>query len=140
MGVLVQPFVDGAVANGVAITSNPFYERRPGFFVNAQSLGGSVTGAGGNEIPEQHIIYTYSEDIESELLSRSSRNGGEPLLRDPDIRRLTEVLAALDEHFVPLWQDRANAVDVEFLIAGPNRDVIVLQARPFLVHYHDAEE
>lgn len=139
MGVIVQPFVDGAMANGVAITANPFYAARPGFFVNAQALGGSVTGAGGDEIPEQHIIYTYSEDIESEVLSRSSRNGGQPLLRDAEIRELTAVLEALHEHFMPHWQaGDANAVDVEFLLAGPDRDVIVLQARPFRVLYQDA--
>ena len=71
MAVLVQPFVDGAHANGVAITANPFYEARPAFFVNAQALGGSVTGATGDELPEQHLIYTYSQVVETELLSRS---------------------------------------------------------------------
>ena len=32
-----------------------------------------------------------------------------------------------------------HAVDVEFLIAGPDRDVVVLQARPFRAVFHDAE-
>jgi hypothetical protein len=139
MGVLVQPFVDGAMANGVAITRNPFYENRPGYYVNAQALGGSVTGAAGDEIPEQHLIYTYSEDLEIELLSRSSRTGGQPLLRETELRELAAVLRRLHEHFEPQWRARANSVDVEFLIAGPDRDVVVLQARPFRAVFHDAE-
>src|SRR6185295_13215362 len=72
MAILVQPFVDGALANGVAITANPFTEQRPGYFINAQTLAGSVTGASGNEVPEQHLIYTYSGVFESELLTHSS--------------------------------------------------------------------
>jgi phosphoenolpyruvate synthase/pyruvate phosphate dikinase len=139
MGVLVQPFVDGALSNGVAITRNPFYAGRPGFFINTQALGGSVTGAGGDEIPEQHLIYTYGEAPEPELLTRSSRNGGAPLLREEELLELAEVLQQLHDHFSPYWANRANAVDVEFLIAGPNRDVIVLQARPFNVVYHEGQ-
>lgn len=149
MGVLVQPFVDGAAANGVAITANPFFAGRPGYFVNVQALGGSVTGAAGDEIPEQHLIYTYSEQIETELVSRSSRNGGAPLLRPEEILELAEVLRVLHEHFTPRWGDRIGripegsaaeiAAEVEFLIAGPDRDVIVLQARPFVVVYSEGQ-
>ncbi len=149
MAVLVQPFVDGAAANGVAITANPYYQNRPGFFVNAQVLGGSVTGAGGEEIPEQHLIYTY-QGIEAELVSRSSRNGGAPILGDAEIHGLAEVLQALHDHFTPRWGDRVGhvpegslaqiAADVEFLIAGADRHVVILQARPFVVVYGPGQQ
>lgn len=137
MAILVQPFVDGARANGVAITANPFFQGRPGYFVNAQALGGSVTGATGDEVPEQHIIYTYSEVIESELLSRSTRSPGELLLGDAQTLELAEVLTTLHNHFIPRWGNVgvANAVDVEFLIAGDDRHVVIVQARPYLVRY-----
>lgn len=135
MAVLAQPFVDGASANGVAITANPFYEARPGFFVNAQALGGSVTGAGGEEIPEQHLIYTYGEVLESELLSRSSRTGGRPLLSEAQVLELADVLRVLHDHFVPRWGGGTHmAADVEFLIGGDGH-VVILQARPFQVVY-----
>jgi len=123
------------VANGVAITANPFTETRPAWFVNAQSLGGSVTGAAGDEVPEQHLIYTYSGYFESELLSRSSRLGGAALLEDADLRALDSTLRQLHEHFMRRWRNRANAVDVEFLVAGADRHVVVLQARPYQVRY-----
>ncbi|HJL16779.1 MAG TPA: PEP/pyruvate-binding domain-containing protein [Sandaracinaceae bacterium LLY-WYZ-13_1] len=139
MGVIVQPFVDGAVANGVAITRNPFYEARPAYFVNAQALGGTVTGAGGDEIPEQHLIYTYGEELEAELLSRSTRTAGQPLLGEAELAELAEVLGVLHERMLPHWAHRANAVDVEFLIAGPDRHVVVLQARPFQVAYAEGQ-
>jgi len=148
MGVMVQPFVDGAAANGVAITRNPFYLNRPGYFVNAQTLGGSVTGAAGDEVPEQHLIYTYA-GLEAELVSRSSRNDGAPILREEEIAELAEVLEVLHHHFEPRWQDRIGripegseahvAAEVEFLIAGDDRDVVVLQARPFVVVYGEGQ-
>jgi len=135
-------------ANGVAITANPFYVNRPGYFVNAQTLGGSVTGAAGDEVPEQHLIYTYA-GIEAELVSRSSRNGGAPILREAEILELAQVLEVLDHHFEPRWADRIGripegseahvAAEVEFLIAGDDRDVVVLQARPFVVVYSEGQ-
>lgn len=135
MAILAQPFVDGAVANGVAITANPFAEERPGFLINAQALGGSVTGAGGNEIPEQHMVYTFTGDFDFEVLSRSSRTNGMPLLTETDLRALATVLEKLHDHFLPRWPGAANAVDAEFLIAGADRQVVILQARPYNVSY-----
>lgn len=134
MAILVQPFLDGAFANGVAITANPFTEQRPGFFINAQTTAGSVTGAGGNEVPEQHLVYKYAGAFESELLSHSSRVDG-ILLAETDLRALDLVLDKLHQHFMRQWGTRANAVDVEFLIAGADRHVVVLQARPYRVRY-----
>jgi hypothetical protein len=135
MAILVQPYVDGAIANGVAITANPFTEQRPGYFINAQTLAGSVTGAGGNEVPEQHLIYTYSGVFESELLAHSSRMAGATLLTDTDLRALGDALGKLHKHFMSAWSRRANAVDVEFLFAGGDRHVVILQARPYRVVY-----
>lgn len=149
MAILVQPFVDGAAANGVAITANPYYEGRPGYFVNVQALGGSVTGAGGDEIPEQHLIYTWM-GIEAQLVSRSSRNDGAPIMRDAELRELAEALRILHDHFTPRWGDRVGhvpmgstaqiAAEVEFLIAGPDRHVVILQARPFAVVYAPGQQ
>lgn len=139
MAVLAEPFVDGAMVNGVAITQNPFYEGRPGYFINAQGLGGSVTGATGDEVPEQHLVYTYMETPEYELLSRSSRDGGAVLLTELDLLHLTNVLRVLHEHFVPRWSGDANAVDVEFLVAGEDRHIVVLQARPYTVRWGEGQ-
>lgn len=135
MAVLAQPFVDGAVANGVALTANPFSEDRPGFMVNTQAPGGSVTGATGNEIPEQHLILNFTDEFEFEVLSRSSRHGGQPLLTEVDLQTLGAALQRLHDHFLPRWPGPANAVDVEFLFAGQERRLVILQARPYTVTY-----
>lgn len=145
MGVIVQPFVDGATANGVALTANPFYQNRPGFFVNAQALGGSVTGAAGEEIPEQHLIYTY-QGLEPELLSRSSRSP-QPLMREPELLALAAALQQIHDTFVPIWESRQGqlpeggtiAAEVEFLVAGPDHHVVILQARPYTVVYQEGQ-
>lgn len=136
MGILAQPFVDGAAANGVAITANPFYHDRPGYFVNAQVLGGSVTGAAGEEVPEQHLIFSYTGVTESELITRSSRTEG-LVLTERDILNLAAAFARLHNHFITegRWPGEPNAVDVEFLIAGEDRHVVILQARPYTVTY-----
>jgi hypothetical protein len=139
MAILVQPFVDGARANGVAITANPYTEARPGLFINAQSLGGSVTGAGGNEVPEQYLVYTFKGTYEPELLTRSSRLGGELLLAERELVELARVLERLHAHFMKRWSRAANAVDVEFLIAGAAGEVVILQARPYRVRYSEGQ-
>ncbi len=58
MAVLIQPFIDGAIATGVAITENPFKEGRRGVLINSQAVGTTVTGAIGNELPEQYLVST----------------------------------------------------------------------------------
>jgi rifampicin phosphotransferase len=139
MAILVQPFVDGAVANGVAITANPYSEARPGIFINAQTLAGSVTGAGGNEVPEQYLVYTFKKTFEPELLSRSSRLGGEALLGEREVLDLAAVLSRLHTHFMRQWSGDSNAVDVEFLLTGTDRQVVILQARPYQVRYAEGQ-
>jgi len=57
------------------------------------------------------------------------------LLAETDLRALADVLQKLHTHFMRTWHRRANAVDVEFLLAGGDRHVIVLQARPYRVTY-----
>ncbi len=148
MGILAEPFVDGAFANGVAITANPFFQGRPGYFINVQALGGSVTGATGDEVPEQHLIYTYMDTPEYELLSRSSRTGGAALLTELDLLHLDDALTVLNEHFTVErdWLTRqwpgseANACDVEFLVAGADRHIVILQVRPYTVRWGPGQE
>ncbi|MCC6647061.1 MAG: hypothetical protein IT374_16000 [Polyangiaceae bacterium] len=138
MAILVQESVDDDVINGVAITANPFSQGQPGFFVNAQlSRGeGSVTGARGNEIPEQVMLYHYEDGNGVERMSASSRAGGRPLLSAEDLTRLRAALAAIHEGFTgDTYGMSGKAADVEFLIAGPRREVVIVQARPYQVEW-----
>ncbi len=131
MAVLVQPFVENSIANGVAITRNPFDSRRPGVFINVQVSGGSVTSAG-DDVPEQHLVYTYPETPEPEVLSRSSLTNGAPILPEPDVLRLTAILQELHARLAPRYPAPANAVDVEFLVTRDHQ-IVIVQARPYTV-------
>jgi hypothetical protein len=135
MAVLVQASVDDGIANGVAITANPFDARRPAVLIDAQTMDGSVTGAGSDEVPEQFLVLTYLPEREPEVLSRSSRTDGAPILSDAEVLRLTDVLVTIHDHFEPHFPDGSNAVDVEFLIAGADHHPVIVQARPFTVTY-----
>ncbi|MBK6812143.1 MAG: hypothetical protein IPG81_25315 [Sandaracinaceae bacterium] len=134
MAVLVQPFVANVVANGVAITRNPYDEARPGVFINTQVTGATVTGAQGNELPEQFLVYHWAEELEPELLSRSSMTGGAPILSEAEVMALTHQLMRIHNNMAPRHAGMANAMDVEFLLTRDRRFVFV-QARPFNVVY-----
>jgi hypothetical protein len=130
MAILVQESIDDDVVNGVAITGNPFFEGRPAVYVNAQVLGGSVTGAAGNEVPEQLLYYTYDTGQGVERISESSRARGQKLVTDDEARVFAWQLVKIHDAFTNELVGGERAVDVEFLIRG-NRDIVVVQARPY---------
>jgi phosphoenolpyruvate synthase/pyruvate phosphate dikinase len=142
MAVLVQESIDDDVVDGVAITANPFNEGRPGLFINAQvagAEGGAVTSARGDEVPEQVVYYTYGEEREFERLSRSTRTPNGQVLTDDEVFGLSQVLRAIHQHFNSNagWSD-GTPMDVEFILAGPARRVVIVQARPYPVRWdHD---
>lgn len=140
MGVLVQESIDDDVVDGVAITANPFNEGRPAVFMNAQVAGdegGAVTAARGDDVPEQVLYYTYGEEREFERLSRSSRTRGAPVLSDDEVVRLAGALQRIHAHFARTLAS-ASPMDVEFLLAGRDRRLVFVQARPYPIHWdHD---
>jgi hypothetical protein len=134
MAILVQESIDDDVVNGVAITGNPFYQGRPAVYVNAQVLGGSVTGAAGNEVPEQWLYYTYDTGRGLERMAQSSRSPGKFLFSDAEAETFTDQLERIQVEFTGSSVGTAASVDVEFLIRG-NRQIVVVQARPYQIHW-----
>lgn len=144
MAVLIQPFVDHVVGNGVAVTRNPFDQARPGVFINAQTGAGSVTAAGNDELPEQYLVYTWAEDYEPELLGRSSLTDGAPILTEVDALALAHILVRIDGLMVPSSAGAGtNAMDVEFLLTGDDapggRRFVIVQSRPIRIRYGDGQ-
>ncbi|MEQ1804975.1 MAG: PEP/pyruvate-binding domain-containing protein [Burkholderiaceae bacterium] len=133
MAVLIQPFVDEAVATGVAITGNPF-RQVAAVFINTQVSGATVTGALGNEIPEQYLVATWGAVYEPELLSHSSLTRGAPILSGTELRELTSQLLCIHTSMLSTRVGEANAMDVEFALTAQRRFVI-LQARPYTIVY-----
>jgi rifampicin phosphotransferase len=134
MAVLVQPFVDDAVATGVAITGNPFNAGGKGVFINSQVSGSTVTGAIGNVLPEQYLVATWAGEYEPELLCHSSLTHGETILAATDVTHLTDQLLRIHAAMLPTHAGSANAMDVEFAFM-PDRRFVMLQARPYTIVY-----
>jgi len=137
MAVLVQPYIDGVAANGVAITANPFYIYRPGVLINVQTMDGSITAAHDGTLPESLLIYTYGVEPEIHVLSRSTLNGGRPIMPETTALDLLHVLRVIHAHFYPddSYKSR-RAMDVEFLLRK-NGWPVILQARPYTVNYRE---
>lgn len=134
MGVLVQPFVEGAVATGVAITGNPYKQGLDAVFINTQWTGATVTGALGDQLPEQYLVATWTGIFEPELVSRSSLAGGAPILRDEELVDLTTQLLQIHRALLAEHSGTANAMDVEFALTR-ERGFVMLQARPYRIVY-----
>jgi hypothetical protein len=130
MAILVQESIDDDVVNGVAITGNPFFQGRPAVYINAQVRGGSVTGAAGNEIPEQLLYYTYETGQSLERISDSSRARGTHLVSDDEAKALATNLEDIHRAFVDEPVGSEAATDVEWLIRA-NRQIVIVQARPY---------
>jgi hypothetical protein len=134
MGVLVQPWVDSAVATGVAITGNPYKPGLDAVFINTQWSGATVTGALGHQMPEQYLAATWTGSIAPKLISGSSLAGGEPTLRDEELADLTAQLLHIHQAMLAGHSGSANAMDVEFALTRA-REFVVLQARPYRIVY-----
>ncbi len=141
MAVLIQSSIDGALGNGVAITANPYDPVRPGVLINIQTDGASVTGARGDQVPEQWLVFTYLPAREPELISRSSLSPDAPILRREEVLELTRQLEVIQAVWEPrMRQDGSNAVDVEMLLTREPRRFVLVQARPYRVVWRGREE
>jgi len=137
MGILVHPAFVDELANGVAITINEFAQNRPAFFINSQIGEVSVTNPTGQAIPEQLLYYTWYEEPEYEVITRSSLldqqedwPGGPGVFSDSELSELADTLERIHNHFRPLYPPRADfAMNVEFKL-GPGRKLFIKQARP----------
>jgi hypothetical protein len=128
MGVLVHPAFVGETANGVAITINEFQKLRPAFYINAQVGDISVTNPTGFATPEQILYYTWYEEPEYEVITRSSLAAG-PVMSEDELAELARYLEAIHGHFDTFVSGAEFAMDVEFKLDA-DRDVIIKQARP----------
>lgn len=138
MAVLIQPLVARVVATGVAFTKNPFTLTQPGVYLNVQTTAGSVTGAE-EELPEELLVYTWTPSYEMHVLRRSSLVEG-PIFTPELAAQAAYVLEQIHEARVPSYdQERANAVDVEFVLTEDARFVVV-QARPIFLEYSEAQD
>ncbi len=131
MAVIVQPLARPIDAIGVAVTHNPFNDGLPGMFVNVQSADRSVTGAIGEELPEQFLIHTFNAENEIELISRAAGLDRE-IMTDDEVADLCDRLALIEAAIVEPGRESTYA-DVEFVLRSEGERLLFLQARPYTV-------
>ncbi len=130
MGVLVHPAFQSEQANGVAVTINEFAENRPAYYINSQAGEISVTNPTGLAIPEQILYYTWYEEPEYEVITRSSLLDGGSVLSPSELTVLADALEAIHNHFRVLSTGGTGfAMDVEFKFDS-SRNLVIKQARP----------
>ena len=90
MGVLVHPNFDDEVANGVAVTKNPFDPNWDGFYVNVQVGESLVTNPDPNATPDELLVSAIGPngEYETQYIRRSTltTDGKSVMTADADRR------------------------------------------------------
>jgi pyruvate,water dikinase len=137
MGVLVHPNFDDEVANGVAVTKNPFDPNWPGFYVNVQVGESLVTNPDPNATPDELLVSAIGEhgEYETQVIRRSTlTKDGARVLTPEQLAGLTKALATIQRRFKIVYGAQRNdafAMDVEFKVDAAGR-LVVKQARPWV--------
>jgi hypothetical protein len=134
MGVLVHTAFLAERANGVAISRNvldPIYG--DAYYFNAQVGEASVTNPAPGVVSEQGV-YQFGRAPPVIYNSRSSLVGGDVVGRS-ELDNLMCVLGAIHRHFQaridPGHLNHWFAMDIEWKLVGPGRQLVVKQARPY---------
>jgi hypothetical protein len=137
MGVLVHPNSDDEVANGVAVTKNPFDPNWDGFYVNVQVGESLVTNPDPNATPDELLVSAIGPngEYETQYIRRSTlTTGGDSVMTDEQIALLTDAMEIIQRRFKVIYGARGNpafAMDIEFKIDVAGK-LVVKQARPWV--------
>lgn len=140
MGVLVHPTYVDELANGVAITANPFDDSVDGedaFYINAQRGEESVVSPEPGVIADQLLYFFFHSGQPATYFARSNLTAdAAPVLSRAELFDLGTQLDAIRGHFAPLYATPSGqplAMDVEFKLEadGTSRRIEIKQARPY---------
>ncbi len=135
MGVLVHRGFPAEEANGVVITKNVINPASSGIYINAQVGEVSVVNPDSGHLPEQLIFKEFSPP-EVVVLQRSTLSEGRPVLGPEELDRPACALRAVHnrfrDHYRGVIPSDRFAVDVEFKLDGPQRELFIKQARPWI--------
>jgi len=136
MAVLVHQAWVGEAAQGVAISRNALHATRDSqYYINAQIGEASVTNPAPG-VSSDEIVYTRPPwRPKAEYTARSSLSRGMDVLAFAEIQNLACALESIHLHFQPLvdpeQQNRLYAMQIEWKLMGPERRLLVKQARPY---------
>lgn len=135
MAVLVHQAWQEA-AQGVAISRNALHATRDSqYYINAQIGEASVTNPAPG-VTSDEIVYTPPPRRPSaDYQGRSSLSRGHDVLSFAEIQNLGCALESIHTHFRPLLDpeqtNRLYAMQIEWKLIGPERRLLVKQARPY---------
>ena len=132
MGVLVHPNFSDELANGVAVSFDPFGRGDGSYYVNTQLGEDLVTNPEAHSVPEEMLLHpdgTYTVTARSNQIP-----AGQLLMSDAQIDQLRRHLAAIHDRFAELYgigPGEQFAIEIEFKITSDNV-LSIKQARPWV--------
>ena len=132
MGVLVHPNYSDELANGVAVSFDPFGRRDGSYYVNTQLGEDLVTNPEAHSVPEEMLLHpdgAYTVTARSNLVP-----AGQILMSDAQLGQLRRHLEAIHDEFEELYgigPGQEFAMEIEFKITSENI-LSIKQARPWV--------
>ncbi len=132
MGVLVHPNYSDELANGVAVSFDPFGRRDGSYYVNTQLGEDLITNPEAHSTPEEMLLHP---DSTYTLTARSNQvPAGQLLMSDVQLDQLRRHLEAIHDRFAVLYGIASGeefAMEIEFKITSDNI-LSIKQARPWV--------
>ena len=132
MGVLVHPNYSDELANGVAVSFDPFGRRDGSYYVNTQLGEDLVTNPEAHSVPEEMLLHP---DGAYTVTARSNQvPAGRLLMSDAQLGQLRRHLDAIHDEFEELYgigSGEEFAMEIEFKITSDNV-LSIKQARPWV--------
>lgn len=135
MGVAVHRSFPDEAANGVLITQNIADCALTGFYVNVQLGEVSVTNPEGGTLPEIFSLVNGATGLEVIRQRFSSLSLDVPIMTAEETQALFVAASAVQNHFAVLYGANPSelALELEFKLDKPARDLVIKQVRPFFV-------
>ena len=132
MGVLVHPNYTGELANGVAVSFDPFSGREGAYYVNTQVGEDLVTNPEAHSVPEEILLLP---DGSYEVLIYSNQKEPKGLIMsDAQMKQLRKHLKVINDRFKALYNPASGepfAMEIEFKITSANI-LAIKQAAPWV--------
>lgn len=136
MGVLCHHNFSNEKANGVAISTDPFYNTTNTFYINTQVGEDLITNPESNSIPEEILLNNdFSDEAGYAVIQYSNLTPTETtILNQQHLKELRNYLQIIHHQFKQLYrvaEDDEFAMDVEYKITNEN-NLSIKQARPWI--------
>ena len=133
MGVLVHPNYSDELANGVAVSFNPLYSGKDGwYYVNTQIGEDLVTNPDALSVPEE--VFLVPTGGYMAVRTSNQKPPGQLLMSDSQMDQLRRHLTVVHDRFKTLYNpgpDEDFAMEIEFKITSDNV-LAIKQARPWV--------